>query len=189
VPILAPLFVNVTHRTDTARPEEASAFGVMVTLTNMSACDVSGVDFQEMADNMIAVPESARAGGVPVAVSGGEASLLFSGLTLPAGASVSLTYLARPKLLAQPVPHGLALIKGVPISSDSGLPAPSSGCGCTGAPAPTVIWLALGLIALGIRRRGPLGQTPLVTHSPENGTTQNAGRMKREAHIHSAESP
>ncbi|HEX4621941.1 MAG TPA: hypothetical protein VH208_10280, partial [Myxococcaceae bacterium] len=153
VPILAPLFVTVSHQIDTARPEEASAFGVRVTLTNTSACDVSGVDFQELADNMLAVPGSARATGAPVAASGGEASLLFSGLTLPAGASTSLTYLARPKLLAHPAPHGLALIKGVPISSDSGLPTPSSGCGCTGAPGIGVIGWALALLALRRRRQ------------------------------------
>jgi uncharacterized protein (TIGR03382 family) len=155
VPILAPLFIAVTHQTDTARPEEASAFGVRVTLTNTSDCDVAGVDFQEMADNMNAVPGTAQAGGMAVGVGGDGATLVYSGLAIPAHGSLGLTYLARPKLLADPSPHGLALIKDVPISADSGLPTPPSGCGCTGVPSASAL-VGLALLSLVRRRRQKL---------------------------------
>jgi hypothetical protein len=151
-------FVAVQHVLQTAQPEALSLFGVSVTLTNTTACDVAGAQFDEYPDLMDAIPGTARVGGVSVDVGSDPTHLTFTGLTLPGtgsgpGQSVTLTYSAQPRLLVGPAPHGHATLNSIPISGDSGLAPVPTGCGCTEV-TPTdlsVLWAAAWCVIL--RRR------------------------------------
>lgn len=155
VQLVAEPFVKVTHRTEAPVSSESGVTGVAVRLVNQATCPVSGVSFVESLDGLKFLPGTARVAGqsVDAAVSGDE--LVFSDLELPAGGSVELSFMARPRLLSAPKPSGQAFLRGVPVSERAGLDAapPPSGCGCSGGPGELATY-ALAALGLLLGRRG-----------------------------------
>lgn len=154
VQIVAEPFVKVTHRTELPVSSESGVTGVAVRLVNQATCPVSGVSFMESLDGLKFLPGTARVAGqsVEATLSGDE--LVFSDLELPAGGSVELSFMARPRLLSAPKPSGQAFLRGVPVSERAGLDSapPPSGCGCSGGPGELAAY-ALAALGLLLRRR------------------------------------
>ena len=89
---------------------------------------------------------SARIDGQPAEAELLDGVLRVHGVVLGPSQRVSVTYLARPRLLGKPSPHGQALRGDVPLSlPEQGLPAVAApgGCGCHTAGPDTLAGLAL----------------------------------------------
>jgi hypothetical protein len=153
VQIVAEPFVKVIHRTEVPVSSESGVTGVAVRLENQASCPVSGVSYVERLDGLKFVPGTARIAGQPVAAALSEDDLVFSDLELPAGGSVELSFMARPRLLSAPKPSGQAFLRGVPVSERAGIKtAPPPGCGCSGAPGELAAY-ALATLGLLLGRR------------------------------------
>jgi MYXO-CTERM domain-containing protein len=101
------------------------------------------------------IPGSTRVNGQAVEAGSGEA-LAFTGLTVAAQGSVTLSYVARPRIASTPSASGQALLRGIDISGTSAFSGPAVGCGCGhgGDPSAWAWALAAALSAArGLRRR------------------------------------
>ncbi|HZN91724.1 MAG TPA: MYXO-CTERM sorting domain-containing protein, partial [Myxococcales bacterium] len=144
--------VTAVHVTDTAVASESRVFGVSVTLTNTTTCDVSSVEWHGWLDGLALVGTSVTGpdGGIEVVPDGGE--FVVPGLSLPAGRSLTLRYSARPTLFGEPRPGGVAILRTVRISEEGGLPAPRDTCGCQSASGAGTAAL-LGVLAAALLRK------------------------------------
>ncbi|MCY1022168.1 MYXO-CTERM sorting domain-containing protein [Pyxidicoccus sp. MSG2] len=151
VPITTAPFVDVTHETESQIGAEKSLVGVVVQLRNDSGCQVGSLRHVEHVDGVDWVPGSVKVDGRTVAEQAVEGGFVVDGVTLPAGGTSALTYVARPRLLASPRFGGEVFLNGVQVSGPLP-PVPSSGCGCSSGDAGSAL---LGLLALArlLRRR------------------------------------
>jgi MYXO-CTERM domain-containing protein len=151
VPITTTPFVDVAHETESPAGSETGLVGVVVQLRNTSECQVGSLRHVEQVDGLDWVPGSVKVDGRPVAEQAVEGGFVVDGVTLPAGGTSALTYVARPRLLASPRFGGEMFLNGVLVSGTVPAP-PSSGCGCSSGDAGSAL---LGLLALArlLRRR------------------------------------
>ncbi|WP_164000832.1 MYXO-CTERM sorting domain-containing protein [Pyxidicoccus caerfyrddinensis] len=151
VPITAAPFVDLTHETESPIGSETGLVGVVVQLRNTSGCQVGSLRHVEHVDSLDWVPGSVKVDGRPVAEQAVEGGFVVDGVTLPAGGTSALTYVARPRLLTSPRLGGEVFLNGVLVSGTVPAP-PSSGCGCSSGDAGSAL---LGLLALArlLRRR------------------------------------
>jgi MYXO-CTERM domain-containing protein len=156
-----PYFVSVRHHSDSPIADEMGIVSIAVALTNETDCGVTGATYTEELDGLRFVSGTARIDGRPVEAVVEAGALRVAGLDLPARATHQLVYSARPPLLGQAAPKGVAELRGEPISSPrQGLGSPDRrpppGCGCGGAPAESAagaLVLAAAAAMLGRRRR------------------------------------
>lgn len=154
VSIGARPFVVLRRQTETPTGAESGQVGVTVELRNPTECGVTSVRYEERLDGAELVEGSVKVDGVPMEAQVMEGGFAVEGLALPAGGGGTLTYVARPRLLTSPRFDGVALKRGVPVSTGS-VPSPStSGCGCSEGGSGAAAFGLAALVRLLRRRRG-----------------------------------
>ncbi|HVE86030.1 MAG TPA: hypothetical protein VND93_24405 [Myxococcales bacterium] len=153
--VTADPFVSVVHRTDAPVSSESRVLGVEVTLTNTTACDVSGMEWHESLEGLTWLPDSVRGPDGWMSASESNGELVVPGISLAAGQSLTLRYAARPSLFGSPSPSGWVTLRGLPVSATDGLDGGTSTCGCqtAGGAAPAAVAVALALLVLPALRR------------------------------------
>jgi uncharacterized protein (TIGR03382 family) len=152
VPIVADPFVDVRHETEAAAGQETGLVGVVVALRNTTACDVTGLRYVEHVEGMDVVPGSVRVEGQSLAEQATEGGFSVEGVSLPAHAQRTLTYVARPRLLGSSRFSGEVFLKGVPVSGTLDREPPSS-CGCSQGGSGAALFGLLAVARLLRRRR------------------------------------
>ncbi|WP_141323826.1 hypothetical protein [Myxococcus sp. AB025B] len=152
VPIVADPFVDVRHETEAAAGQETGLVGVVVALRNTTACDVTGLRYVEHVEGMDVVPGSVRVAGQSLAEQATEGGFSVEGVSLPAHAQRTLTYVARPRLLGSSRFSGEVFLKGVPVSGPLDREPPSS-CGCSQGGSGAALFGLLAVARLLRRRR------------------------------------
>ena len=152
VPITAEPFVDLRHEAESPNGADKGLTGVAVRLRNTTQCPVRGLRHVEQVQGMEWVPGSVKVDGQPVVAEAGEDGFAVEGVTLPAGGTAVLTYVARPGLLASPRLGGEVRLKGVRVSAPLPAKAPP-GCGCSGTGSGAAVFGLLVLARL-LRRRG-----------------------------------
>ena len=138
-------FIQVERTTELPAASETGLVGVLVRLTNTIGCDVSEVDYVERLEGLSFVGGSARLDGEALDALAQGDGFQVKLPRLEAGATRTLSYVARPHLLGERRLTGEATKNTVRLSrSDAtGMP-PREGCGCTSASgAPMFLVLAL----------------------------------------------
>ncbi|OJH37041.1 hypothetical protein BON30_31660 [Cystobacter ferrugineus] len=152
VPITVDPFVKLGRRTELPVASETGLVGVLVELTNTTACDVSGVRYVEHLEGLAYVEGSAMLDGQPVAAHWEDNALQVDGLLLAGGATRKLSYVARPHLVGERRMWGEASKGDVRLSqSEASEPRPP-GCGCASAGSGPML-LVLAALGGALRRR------------------------------------
>jgi MYXO-CTERM domain-containing protein len=152
VPITVDPFVKVGRRTELPVASETGLVGVLVELTNTTACDVSGVRYVEHLEALDYVEGSAMLDGVPVEAHWEGNALQVDGVLLAGGATRKLSYVARPHMVGERRMWGEASKGDVRLSlSEASEPSPS-GCGCASAESGPML-LVLAAMGGALRRR------------------------------------
>ncbi|HEX8537483.1 MAG TPA: MYXO-CTERM sorting domain-containing protein, partial [Cystobacter sp.] len=152
VPISVDPFVRVDRRTELPVASEMGLVGVLVDLTNTTACDVSGVRYVEHLEGLAYVEGSATLDGAPVVARWEGNALQVEGLLLPGGATRTLSYVARPHLVGERRMWGEASKGDVLLSfSEASEPRPP-GCGCASAESGPMLFV-LAAMGAALRRR------------------------------------
>lgn len=128
-------FIEVTHRSDVPIAREEESVGVEVTLTNPTACAVSGVVLREALGGLKPVPGTVRVEGVAIDAGVGADMLEVPGLAIPARGATRVQYLARVPLLSAARPFGVVTLAGTDVTVVQGLAPPPAGCGCNSSSA------------------------------------------------------
>jgi hypothetical protein len=152
VPITVDPFVRVERRTELPAAAETGLVGVLVHLTNTTACDVSGVSYVEHLEGLVYVDGSAKLDGESVEARWEDNALQVEGVLLAGGATRTLSYVARPHLVGERRMWGEARKGQVLLSPSDPSEPPPPGCGCTSAGSGPMLF-ALAAMALRRRRR------------------------------------
>ncbi|WP_342374498.1 hypothetical protein NVS55_24450 [Myxococcus stipitatus] len=153
LPIIAEPFVDVAHSSEAVSGQETGLVGVVVELSNTTACAVTGLRFVESLEGMDLVPGSVKLAGQSVVARPIEGGFQVEGLSLPAHGGSTLTYVARPGLLSSPRFSGEVFLNGVPVAGRSRR-EPSSSCGCSQGSSGAALMGLLAVARLLRRRRG-----------------------------------
>jgi uncharacterized protein (TIGR03382 family) len=143
-------FVAVSRTSRPSVVDESGVVDMEVTLRNQTTCDVTGIQWREVLSGLRFLDNTALTsdGGAPGTLVGNE--LVFDGLALPAGASVTLSYSAQHRFLERPMASGEAW-KGQARVSAAGLGSRTT-CGC-GSAANAGPVLGLVVASILVRRR------------------------------------
>ncbi|EPX57158.1 hypothetical protein D187_006912 [Cystobacter fuscus DSM 2262] len=152
VPISVDPFVKVGRRSELPVASETGLVGVLVDLTNTTACDVSGARYVEHLEGLAYVEGSATLDGVPVETHWNGDALQVDGLLLAGGATRTLSYVARPLLVGERRMWGEASKGDVRLSVSEGNEPRPSGCGCASAESGPMLFV-LAAMGAALRRR------------------------------------
>ena len=125
----------------------------LLTLTNPTACAVTGVVLRESLGGLEPIEGSVRVKGVQLDAGISADVLEVTGLSLPALGSVRVTYLANVPLLSAARPSAQALLSGTDVTVGVTPKPPSTGCQCDSTSGVAFGLLALGAAAVRSRRR------------------------------------
>ncbi len=146
-------FVQIAHRTDVPVAREEEAVGVEVTLTNSTACAVTGAVLRESLGGLDPILGSVRLAGVTREASVVGDEFVVADLSLPASGSIRITYLAKVPLLAAARPTGKVMLTGTDVTLTA-TALPAAGCGCNaGSGGGGFLLLALAAAFVRTRRR------------------------------------
>lgn len=153
VKLVPERFVEVTHRSDVPVAREEESLGVEVTLTNPTACAVSGVTLREALGGLKVVAGSVHVEGAPAESTATADVLEVPNLSIAARGATKVRYLARVPLLSAARPLGVVTFAGTDVTVQTGLPGPAAGCGCTSAPVGALAFAAIAWALLRSRRQ------------------------------------
>ncbi|MBU8897837.1 hypothetical protein KRR26_19655 [Corallococcus sp. M34] len=146
-------FVGLRRQMETPSGAEGGLVGVEVLLSNTTTCGVSMVRYEESLRGAEWVPGSVKVDGVPVAAVATGDGFAVEGLGLRPDGVSRVTYVARSRLLSEARFSGVALLRGVPLTTGQGPRSPPSGCGCSEGGAGAALFGLLALTRV-LRRRG-----------------------------------
>ncbi|MBJ6765825.1 hypothetical protein JGU66_34150 [Myxococcaceae bacterium JPH2] len=145
-------FVELRRRMETPSGAEGGLVGVEVVLSNTTTCGVSTVRYEESLRGAELVPSSVKVDGVPVVANTTSDGFAVEGLALRPDGVTRVTYVARSRLLSEASFGGVALLRGVPLTTGQGPRSPPSGCGCSGGGSSAALFGLLALTRV-LRRR------------------------------------
>jgi MYXO-CTERM domain-containing protein len=153
VHLVPAAFIEISHRTDLPVAREEESLGVEVRLTNTTACAVSGLVVREWLGGLKPIAGTVRLAGTPVDAAPVEGYLEIPDVALEAGATTTLSYVARVPLLASVRPSAEARFRGTNVTlGATGLDRTARGCGCASGEGEAFALLA-GMLLLAVRSR------------------------------------
>ncbi len=145
-------FVEIDVQSSPVLRREEETFQLEVTLRNTTACAVDGLTLEVPVSGAVPMLGSVRVDGRPVPAHLEGSALVIEAVSLPADGRAVVRLDAYARLLSTPGAAPVASLHGLVVSTRAPAAVTPTGCGCTGAQAPS--WLAFaGLLLLARRRR------------------------------------